>query len=68
MLYLEELCFKNQELEARTELVSNLGEGQVLKGIVKNITDYGAFIDLGGVDGLLHLTDIAWKRVCHPKC
>ena len=53
--------------EARTELVSNLGEGQVLKGIVKNITDYGAFIDLGGVDGLLHLTDIAWKRVLHPS-
>lgn len=52
--------------EARTELVSNLGEGQVLKGIVKNITDYGAFIDLGGVDGLLHVTDIAWKRVLHP--
>ena len=53
--------------EARTELVSNLGEGQVLKGIVKNITDYGAFIDLGGVDGLLHVTDIAWKRVLHPS-
>ena len=53
--------------EARTELVSNLSEGQVLKGIVKNITDYGAFIDLGGVDGLLHVTDIAWKRVLHPS-
>ena len=53
--------------EARTELVSNLGEGQVLKGIVKNITDYGAFIDLGGVDGLLHVTDIAWKRVLHTS-
>jgi small subunit ribosomal protein S1 len=53
--------------EARTELVSNLGEGQVLKGIVKNITDYGAFIDLGGVDGLLHVTDIAWKRVLQPS-
>ena len=53
--------------EARTELVSNLGEGQVLNGIVKNITDYGAFIDLGGVDGLLHVTDIAWKRVLHPS-
>ena len=53
--------------EAKSELVSNLGEGQVLKGIVKNITDYGAFIDLGGVDGLLHVTDIAWKRVLHPS-
>ena len=53
--------------EARTELVSNLGEGQVLKGIVKNITVYGAFIDLGGVDGLLHVTDMAWRRVNHPS-
>ena len=53
--------------EAKSELVSNLSEGQVLKGIVKNITDYGAFIDLGGVDGLLHVTDIAWKRVLHPS-
>ena len=52
--------------EARTELVSNLGEGQVLKGIVKNITDYGAFIDLGGVDGLLHVTDVSWKRINNP--
>ena len=53
--------------EAKTELVSTLGEGKVLNGIVKNITDYGAFIDLGGVDGLLHVTDIAWKRVLHPS-
>ena len=53
--------------EARTELVSNLQEGQVLKGIVKNITDYGAFVDLGGIDGLLHVTDIAWKRINHPS-
>ena len=53
--------------EARTELVSNLEEGQVLNGVVKNITDYGAFIDLGGVDGLLHVTDISWKRVTHPS-
>jgi len=53
--------------EARTELVSNLKEGQVLQGVVKNITDYGAFVDLGGVDGLLHVTDIAWKRVNHPS-
>jgi small subunit ribosomal protein S1 len=53
--------------EARTELVSNLSEGQVLTGVVKNITDYGAFIDLGGVDGLLHVTDISWRRINHPS-
>ena len=53
--------------EARTELVSNLKEGQELQGVVKNITDYGAFIDLGGVDGLLHVTDISWKRINHPS-
>jgi small subunit ribosomal protein S1 len=53
--------------EARTELVSNLKEGQTLSGIVKNITDYGAFVDLGGVDGLLHVTDIAWRRINHPS-
>ena len=51
---------------ARSDLLVNLKEGQVLKGIVKNITDYGAFVDLGGVDGLLHVTDISWKRVNHP--
>lgn len=53
--------------EARSELVANLQEGQILQGVVKNITDYGAFVDLGGVDGLLHVTDIAWKRVNHPS-
>ncbi len=53
--------------EARTELVANLKEGQVLQGVVKNITDYGAFVDLGGVDGLLHVTDISWKRINHPS-
>jgi len=52
--------------EQRAELVENLAEGQVLEGVVKNITDYGAFVDLGGVDGLLHVTDIAWRRVNHP--
>ncbi|MEX2129291.1 MAG: 30S ribosomal protein S1 [Xanthobacteraceae bacterium] len=50
----------------RQELVSSLEEGQVVDGIVKNITDYGAFVDLGGIDGLLHVTDIAWRRVNHP--
>ncbi|MEC8131266.1 MAG: 30S ribosomal protein S1, partial [Pseudomonadota bacterium] len=53
--------------EARSELVSNLQEGQVLQGVVKNITDYGAFVDLGGVDGLLHVTDISWRRINHPS-
>ena len=52
--------------EARAELVASLKEGQVLDGVVKNITDYGAFVDLGEVDGLLHVTDIAWRRVNHP--
>jgi small subunit ribosomal protein S1 len=53
--------------EARSELVASLKEGQVLQGVVKNITDYGAFVDLGGIDGLLHVTDISWKRVNHPS-
>ena len=53
--------------EARSELVANLQEGQTLQGVVKNITDYGAFVDLGGVDGLLHVTDIAWRRINHPS-
>ncbi len=53
--------------EARSELIANLKEGQVLEGVVKNITDYGAFVDLGGVDGLLHVTDIAWRRINHPS-
>jgi small subunit ribosomal protein S1 len=50
----------------RDELLSTLQEGQAVKGIVKNLTDYGAFVDLGGVDGLLHITDMAWKRIKHP--
>ncbi len=53
--------------EQRAELIANLKERQVLSGIVKNITDYGAFVDLGGVDGLLHVTDIAWRRINHPS-
>ncbi|OPZ76913.1 MAG: 30S ribosomal protein S1 [Alphaproteobacteria bacterium ADurb.Bin438] len=53
--------------EQRSELIKNLSEGQILEGVVKNITDYGAFIDLGGVDGLLHVTDISWKRINHPS-
>jgi small subunit ribosomal protein S1 len=52
---------------AKSDLLGNLNEGQILTGVVKNITDYGAFVDLGGVDGLLHVTDISWKRVNHPS-
>ncbi len=53
--------------EEREKLLANLREGTVIKGIVKNITDYGAFVDLGGIDGLLHITDLAWRRVRHPS-
>ncbi|MBV1694925.1 MAG: 30S ribosomal protein S1 [Hyphomicrobiales bacterium] len=53
--------------EQRTEIVSRLAEGQIIDGHVKNITDYGAFVDLGGIDGLLHVTDMAWRRVNHPS-
>jgi len=53
--------------EEREKLLSNLQEGATVKGIVKNITDYGAFVDLGGIDGLLHITDLAWRRVRHPS-
>jgi small subunit ribosomal protein S1 len=53
--------------EERAKLMSNLQEGSVVQGIVKNITDYGAFVDLGGIDGLLHITDLAWRRVRHPS-
>ena len=57
---------KEMEVE-RAELLQNLEEGQIIKGTVKNLTDYGAFVNLGGLDGLLHITDIAWKRVKHPS-
>jgi small subunit ribosomal protein S1 len=57
---------EERRAEERSSLVASLKEGQVLEGVVKNITDYGAFVDLGGVDGLLHVTDIAWRRVSHP--
>jgi small subunit ribosomal protein S1 len=53
--------------EQRAEVISNLAEGQTVDGVVKNITEYGAFVDLGGVDGLLHVTDMAWRRVNHPS-
>ncbi len=53
--------------EQRSEIVQNLEEGQTVEGVVKNVTDYGAFVDLGGIDGLLHVTDMAWRRVNHPS-
>ena len=53
--------------EEREKLLATLQEGAIVKGIVKNITDYGAFVDLGGIDGLLHITDLAWRRVKHPS-
>lgn len=58
---------EESRIEARDELLSQISEGQVMKGVVKNITDYGAFIDLGSVDGLLHVTDISWGRISHPS-
>ena len=54
-------------LEERTKVMESLSEGQMIDGVVKNITDYGAFVDLGGIDGLLHVTDISWKRINHPS-
>src|SRR5215510_5868662 len=57
---------EERRAEERSSLVASLQEKQVVEGVVKNITDYGAFVDLGGVDGLLHVTDIAWRRVSHP--
>ncbi|MCP6651765.1 S1 RNA-binding domain-containing protein, partial [Klebsiella pneumoniae] len=53
--------------EERAKLLETLKEGAIVNGVVKNITDYGAFVDLGGIDGLLHITDIAWRRVRHPS-
>ena len=58
---------ETENTSERDSLLANLQEGQEVKGIVKNLTDYGAFVDLGGVDGLLHITDMAWKRVKHPS-
>jgi len=58
---------EEESSEERDQLIENLQEGQVARGIVKNLTDYGAFIDLGGIDGLLHITDMSWKRIKHPS-
>lgn len=61
------VVLEESRAEARSELIGRLEEGQILDGVVKNLTDYGAFVDLGGVDGLLHVTDIAWRRINHPS-
>jgi small subunit ribosomal protein S1 len=58
---------EKSRVEARNELLGKISEGEVLEGMVKNITDYGAFIDMGGIDGLLHVTDISWRRINHPS-
>ena len=67
ILLFQDVLFKESRAEQRAELVGNLAEGSIADGVVKNITEYGAFIDLGGVDGLLHVTDMAWRRVNHPS-
>ena len=58
---------ENEYSEEREQLLDSIEEGKPIKGVVKNLTDYGAFLDLGGIDGLLHITDMAWKRVRHPS-
>ena len=60
-------AIQGDNIESKTELIAKINEGDVVEGIVKNLTDYGAFIDLGGIDGLLHITDIAWKKIKHPS-
>ena len=60
-------CSKKPAIDKRQTTLSTLKEGQLIQGTVKNITDYGAFIDLGGIDGLLHITDMSWGRVGHPS-
>ena len=60
-------AIQGDNIESKTELIEKINEGDVVEGIVKNLTDYGAFIDLGGIDGLLHITDISWKKVKHPS-
>ena len=56
-----------EQEQKRSELISKLEKGQVLEGVVKNITNYGVFVDLGGVDGLIHITDLSWGRISHPE-
>ena len=61
------VLLEEENAEKKKHTLETLAEGKVLKGVVKNITDYGAFIDLGGIDGLLHITDMSWGRVGHPS-
>jgi len=60
-------AIQGDNIESKTELIEKMNEGDIIEGIVKNLTDYGAFIDLGGIDGLLHITDISWKKIKHPS-
>ena len=60
-------AIQGDNIESKTELIEKMNEGDVIEGIVKNLTDYGAFIDLGGIDGLLHITDISWRKIKHPS-
>ena len=60
-------AIQGDNIESKSELIEQMSEGDVIEGIVKNLTDYGAFIDLGGIDGLLHITDISWKKIKHPS-
>ena len=60
-------AIQGDDIESKTELIEKINEGDIVEGIVKNLTDYGAFIDLGGIDGLLHITDISWKKIKHPS-
>lgn len=60
-------AIQGDNIESKSELIEKINEGDVIEGIVKNLTDYGAFIDLGGIDGLLHITDISWKKIKHPS-
>ncbi len=67
MFFRGKLYYKNKTSEERERLLEVIKEGEKIEGTIKNLTDYGAFVDLGGLDGLLHITDLSWKRVMHPK-
>ena len=65
--FLESLCSNSLLVKTELKLIESLTEGSSISGVIKNITDYGAFVDLGGIDGLLHITDLAWRRIKHPS-
>ena len=65
--FLEENFWKQERISKKAEMLEHIQEGEVRKGIVKNITDFGVFLDLDGIDGLLHITDMTWKRIKHPS-